>query len=184
MTIVTEGGHHLFHCVDRSHLSLSTVFCRYLVFMYLSTLVYDLLSLVLPLLQKQKISNHLILRQLVWIGTAYVIMKQHPLGYPIFVPLTHSVLKVLNNMLTVMNTASKELKPEKFWSYRLALASIALHAVMLAHQVYFHTHSTCIPKWVSSVITTGAALQTISIISSLKAPWRTQKDYLNEFILG
>jgi hypothetical protein len=184
VVVVTEGGNHLFECVERSHLSLSTVFCRYLVFMYLATLVYDLFSLVLPILQKQKVPNHIILRQLVWIGIAYITMRNHPLGFPILVPLTHSILKVLNNMLTVMNTASAELKPERMWSQRLALMSILLHVLMLTHQVYFHTHSSCISKSVTTAITTGAAIQTLSIISSLKSPWKSKANHLNEFILG
>lgn len=181
---VTEGGNHMFECLERSHLSLSTLFCRYLVFVYLVTLVYDLFSLVLPILQKQKVPNHIILRQLVWIGIAYLIMKNHPLGFPIFVPLTHSILKVLNNMLTVMNTASPELKPEKMWSQRLAITSILLHFLMLIHQIYFYTHTSCISKWVTTGITTGAAIQTLSLISSLNSPWKSKANHLNEFILG
>jgi len=154
------------------------------MFMYLATLVYDLLSLVLPILQKQKIPNHIILRQIVWIGLAYVLMTQHPVGYPIVVPFTHSVLKVLNNMLTVMNTASSELKPEKMWSNRLTVLSVLLHMAMFGHQMYFAMNSSCLPNWVSSVITTGAAIQTFSIISSLNSSWKTKENHLNEFILG
>jgi len=180
---VTEGGHHLFQCIDRTSLSLSTVFCRYLIFVYLSTLVYDLFSLLLPILQKQTVSNHIITRQLVWIFIAYVIMRYQPTGFPIMVPLIHSLLKVLNNMLSVMNTASKELNPEVKWSKRLDVFSILLHFLMLAHQVYFATtvgsHFGS-AAWVSKIVTTGAAIQTISVLSAPKG----RKGELTDFILG
>lgn len=158
----------MFKCVERSYLSLSTVFCRYIIFMYLSTLIYDLVSLILPVLEKKRISNHLILRQLVWIGAAFVIIKNQPIGFPVFVPLTHSLLKVLNNMLTVMESASKELKPETKWSKRLQYVSVMMHVLMVAHQLYFHTQSSCFPKWISSTILTAAIIQTISMFASLR----------------
>lgn len=179
---VTDGGHHLFQCVERSYMSLSTVFCRYIVFMYLATLVYDLLSLLLPVLQKKRISNHLILRQLVWIATAFIIITHQPIGYPVFVPLVHCLLKTLNNMLTVMETASKELKPNSMWSRRLMYSTIVLHVLMVSHQVYFHSQSSCFPKWISSIIMTATIVQTISMFASLP---KTGKDgKFSNLILG
>ena len=47
VSAVTDGGGHLYQCLERSHLSLSTICCRYILFVNLATLVYDLLSLVL-----------------------------------------------------------------------------------------------------------------------------------------
>lgn len=172
----------MFQCVERTHLSLSTIFCRYLMFVYLATLVYDLLSLMLPVLQKQKISNALIMRQLVWIGTAFVIITNHPIGYPVFIPLIHSFLKVMNNMLTVMQTASQELKPDSKWSQRLENLSLVLHVVMICHQVYFHSHSACCPTWIPSVTAAAAVIQTLSLLAS-RSPG-DDSQHFSSLILG
>ena len=179
---VTDGGGHLFQCLERSHLSLSTIFCRYIMFVYLATLVYDLLSLVLPILQKQRIPNKLLLRQLVWIVTAVIIIRNQPIGFPVFVPLVHSFLKVLHNMLTVMETASKELKPDLKWARRLQLLSVLLHFLMITHQVYFICRSSCLPTWVSSVTAAAAAAQTVSLLDSLS--WVQRRDGFSSLILG
>ena len=153
------------------------------MFVYLATLVYDLFSLILPVLLKQHIPGSLILRQLVWIANAFVIIRNQPIGFTVFVPLTHSVLKVLNNMLTVMETASKELNPDAKWSQRLDLLSFLLHVFMVGHQVYFHSQASCM-SWVSSVTIAVTVVQTLSMLASLRQTERKSSKFFNSLILG
>lgn len=162
---VTDGGSHLFKTIQLQDLSLYTIFCRYLVFTYLATLIYDLASLTFVILQKQTVSNVLILRQLVWIAIAYTIMKHQPIGFTILVPLVHCLLKAMNNMLTVMETASKELKPEIKWTNRVQMVSIAVHFGLICHLAYFATHPSTCPPLVVSTLLALVTVQTLTVLS-------------------
>lgn len=162
---VTNNGSHLFKEIELPDLSLYTIFCRYLVFTYFATCIYDLASLIFVALQKQTLPNFIIARQLVWIASAYVIVKHQPIGFTILLPLVHCLLKVMNNMLTVMDTASSELKPEAKWSKRVQIVSILLHLALLCHLGYFASIRTSCPSWVITTLITLVTVQTVTLLT-------------------
>lgn len=190
---VTQNGSHLFKSIDLPDLSLYTIFCRYLVFTYLACLIYDLASLSFVVLQKQHLPNLIIARQLIWIAAAYVIVKNQPVGFTIFLPLIHCLLKVMNNMLCVMETASSELKPEIKWSKRVQIVSILLHFTLLCHLGYFSTVATSCPSWVISTLIALVTIQTVTLLSiaissstssSKKVLLTGQSSHFTSLILG
>lgn len=162
---VTDGGSHLFKAIELQDLSLYTIFCRYLVFTYLATLMYDLLSLTFVVLQKQTVSNLLIFRQLVWIATAYTILKYQPIGFTVTIPLVHCLLKAMNNMLTVMDTASSELKPQVKWTSRVQIVSILVHFALICHLGYFTSHPSTCPTSVVATLLTLMTIQTGTVLA-------------------
>lgn len=177
---VTDGGSHLFKAIELQDLSLYTIFCRYLVFTYLATLIYDLSSLTFVILQKQTVSNLLILRQLVWIATAYTILKYQPIGFTVFIPLVHCLLKTMNNMLTVMETASSELKPEIKWTHRVQMVSIAVHFALICHLTYFATHPSSCPVSVVSTLLALMSIQTFTVFAlAISSPSTGPKNNTN-----
>lgn len=142
---------------------------RYLLFLYLGTIVYELALLILPILQKQPVSNITIFQHLLWIALAVTTLKYQPVGFIIMVPVIHCLSRVLFYMLTVMQTASPELKPNEKWSLRLLWSTLALMTLLLAHQSYFslESKSSCEPAWIRPVVNGIVALQLLTSIANL-----------------
>lgn len=142
---------------------------RYLLFLYLGTIVYELALLILPILQKQPVSNTTILQHLLWATLAVTALKYQPVGFIIMVPVIHCFSRVLFYMLTVMQTASHELKPNDKWSSRLLWSTLCLMSILLVHQTYFHvtSKSSCEPGWIRPVVNGIIALQLLASIINL-----------------
>lgn len=146
---------------------MSSIVMRYLLFLYLGTIVYELALLVLPILQKQPVSNMIIFQHLLWIILAVTALKYQPVGFIIMVPVIHCLSRVLFYMLTVMQTASQELKPNDKWSSRLLWSTFGLMTLLLAHQFYMTSMSACEPNWVRPVVNGIVALQVVTSIMNL-----------------
>lgn len=163
----------MFQCIDKTSLSMSTIVTRYLLFMYLSTLIYDLALLILPILNKQQVTNWTIIQHILWITLGWASLKYQPSGFIVMVPVLHCVNRILYYMLTVMANASPELQPDRKWSNRLEKATFALLFLMFAHQSYFYYNFTslsqttggtspCGPSWVRTLVTLVVGLQTLT----------------------
>lgn len=165
----TEGGKQLFQCIDSSSMSMSSIVMRYLLFLYLGTIVYELALLVLPILQKQPVSNTIIIQHLLWIVLAVTALKYQPVGFIVMVPVIHCLSRVLFYMLTVMQTASHELKPNEKWSSRLLWSTLGLMTLLLVHQSYFYvtSMSVCEPNWVRPIVNGVVTLQVLTSIINL-----------------
>lgn len=161
---------------------MSSIVMRYLLFLYLGTIVYELALLILPVLQKQPVSNITIFQHLLWITLALTALKHQPVGFIIMVPVVHCLSRVLFYMLTVMQTASHELKPNEKWSSRLLWSTLALMSLLLAHQSYFYmaSKSICEPFWVRPVVNGIVAVQLGTSIMNLAKATTYIAVYSNE----
>ena len=93
-TASTDGFKHAFMCLDRNRIDMHTISLRYLGWIYLMTLIGDLINLTFETYERRKFPLSKIGWQFTWFFVVYIGFTFYPTGHFAYAPLLHCFIRL------------------------------------------------------------------------------------------
>ncbi|KAI1283789.1 hypothetical protein HDE_12509 [Halotydeus destructor] len=134
----TEWGAHAFRCMSRDEVNLYTICLRYLGYVYLVTLVADMLYSAFDALEKKALNMAALGWQVGWALAVYGSFNFSPCGYFAFCPLAHCFVRIFLWAYQVMVNSSLD-KDADYSPHlvKLDMLMAAMWTAMSIQEFYF-----------------------------------------------